>query len=99
MCLFIIFYYLLIVRSQLHSHANSPPILIIPDRNWRISETEPVGQIISRIRADDSEHDELIFGLEPAYKGTNNPFRIDPVGGVVYLNESLVGRVSLINVN
>ncbi|KAM7362870.1 tyrosine kinase receptor Cad96Ca isoform 1-T2 [Cochliomyia hominivorax] len=80
------------VISQQHSHVNSPPILVVPDRNWRISETEPVGQIIARIRADDSENDELLFGLEPAYKGTNNPFRIDPVGGVVYLNESLVGR-------
>ncbi|KAI8121892.1 Tyrosine kinase receptor Cad96Ca [Lucilia cuprina] len=78
--------------SQEHAHVNSPPILIVPDRNWRISETEPVGQIISRIRADDSENDELIFGLEPAYKGTVNPFRIDPIGGVVYLNESLIGR-------
>lgn len=66
----------------------------MPDRNWRISELEPVGQIIARIRADDSENDELLFGLEPAYKGTNNPFRIDPVGGVVYLNDSLKGRVS-----
>lgn len=68
---------------------------MVPDRNWRISETEPVGQIIARIRADDSENDELVFGLEPAYKGTGNPFRIDPVGGVVYLNESLNGRVSV----
>ncbi|TMW50031.1 hypothetical protein DOY81_004897 [Sarcophaga bullata] len=79
-------------RSQEHTHLNSPPVLIVPDRNWRISELEPVGQIIARIRADDSENDELIFGLESAYKGTNNPFRIDPVGGVVYLNDSLKGR-------
>ncbi|XP_061389167.1 tyrosine kinase receptor Cad96Ca [Musca vetustissima] len=74
---------------QEHYHLNTPPILIVPDRNWRISENEPVGQIIARIRADDPENDDLIYGLEAQYKV---PFHIDPVGGVVYLNESLVGR-------
>ncbi|XP_073812331.1 tyrosine kinase receptor Cad96Ca [Musca autumnalis] len=81
-----------LVSSQERFHLNTPPILIVPDRNWRISENEPVGQIIARIRADDPEKDDLIFGLEAQYKGIKLPFRIDPVGGVVYLNESLVGR-------
>lgn len=80
--------------SQQHFRLNTPPILIVPDRNWRISESERVGQIIARIRADDSENDELVFGLESQYKDTKIPFRIDPIGGVVYLNESLNGRVS-----
>ncbi|XP_037895093.1 tyrosine kinase receptor Cad96Ca [Glossina fuscipes] len=77
---------------QEHTHLNTPPILIIPDRNWRIAENEPVGQIIARVRADDSESDELIFGLESQFKDNQLPFRIDPIGGVVYLNESLAGR-------
>ncbi|XP_013109290.1 tyrosine kinase receptor Cad96Ca [Stomoxys calcitrans] len=71
---------------------NSPPILVVPDRNWRIMENEPIGQIITRIRADDSENDELVFGLESQYNSTKIPFRIDPIGGVVYLSDSLVGR-------
>jgi fibroblast growth factor receptor 1 len=86
---------------------NTPPIMLV-DRNWRISETEPVGSVITRVRADDAEKDELTFDLEPKsynnlYYGdssnTNSsekslPFRIDPKTGVVRLNESLIGRVS-----
>lgn len=74
----------------------------MPERNWRIPETEPVGQIITRIRAEDPENDDLVFGLEPHFLShfdndndtENLPFRIDSVRGIVYLNESLVGRVS-----
>ncbi|XP_058982601.1 tyrosine kinase receptor Cad96Ca isoform X2 [Musca domestica] len=80
------------VLSQEHFHLNTPPILLVPDRNWRIPENETVGQIIARIRADDSENNDLTFGLEAQYEGIRLPFRIDPVGGIVYLNESLVGR-------
>ena len=77
------------------------------DRNWRISETEEVGSIIARVRAEDAENDHLQFGLEPLFHGnygsTNNnegttndklPFRISTQSGIVYLNESLLGRVS-----
>ncbi|XP_069969180.1 tyrosine kinase receptor Cad96Ca isoform X2 [Bactrocera oleae] len=79
---------------------NTPPILYVPERNWRIPETEPVGQIITRIRAEDPENDDLVFGLEPHFLShfdndndtENLPFRIDSVRGIVYLNESLVGR-------
>lgn len=74
----------------------------MPERNWRIPETEPVGQIITRIRAEDPENDDLVFGLEQHFLSNydnnnykeNLPFRIDSVRGIVYLNESLVGRVS-----
>ncbi|XP_054738114.1 tyrosine kinase receptor Cad96Ca isoform X1 [Anastrepha obliqua] len=88
------------VSSQQHSLVNTPPILYVPERNWRIPETEQVGQIITRIRAEDPENDELVFGLEPHNlfnyddhsDKENLPFRIDPVRGIVYLNESLTGR-------
>lgn len=84
---------------------NAPPILYIQERNWRISEAEQVGQIIDRVRAEDADGDDLIFGMEPRFispmessQNSNGPsklpFRIDPVTGVVYLNESLAGRVS-----
>lgn len=87
---------------------NAPPILYIQDRNWRISETEQVGQIIVRVRAEDADGDDLVFGMEPRFlspmessqQNSNGasklPFRIDPVTGVVYLNESLAGRVSIL---
>jgi len=83
---------------------NAPPILYVRERNWRISEAEEVGQIIDRVRAEDADGDDLIFGIEPRFltpgqQSSNNPnklpFRIDQDTGVVYLNESLVGRVSL----
>lgn len=67
------------------------------EQHWRISEVETVGSIIARVRAEDAENDILQFGLEPHYLNTGKnmdsyPFRIDPSTGVVYLNETLIGR-------
>lgn len=51
------------------------------------------------MRADDGENDQLEFGLEPLAYGKyatdedKLPFRIDKETGVVYLNETLQGRV------
>lgn len=79
---------------------NAPPTLQF-DRNWQIPETEKVGTVITRVRGSDSEGRSLEFGLEPLqFDGANKkpeklPFRIDPVTGVVYLNESLIGRVRI----
>ncbi|XP_034664952.1 tyrosine kinase receptor Cad96Ca isoform X2 [Drosophila subobscura] len=82
---------------------NAPPILYVRERNWRISEAEKVGQIIDRVRAEDPDGDELLFGIEPRFlppQGSDGgastpeklPFHIDSQTGVVYLNESLMGR-------
>uniref|UniRef100_A0A034WTS2 receptor protein-tyrosine kinase n=1 Tax=Bactrocera dorsalis TaxID=27457 RepID=A0A034WTS2_BACDO len=89
-----------VIEPASTSLLNTPPILYVPERNWRIPETEPVGQIITRIRAEDPENDDLVFGLEPHFLSNfdnnndkeNLPFRIDSVRGIVYLNESLIGR-------
>lgn len=68
------------------------------ERNWKINETEKVDTVITRVQAHDSEDDILTFDLEPNTnfntEKTNDrlPFRIDPHTGVVYLNESLLGR-------
>lgn len=67
------------------------------EQHWRISELETVGSIIARVRAEDAENDILQFDLEPHYLNTGGsmdsyPFRIDPATGVVYLNETLIGR-------
>lgn len=74
------------------------------DRNWRLSESEPVGNIITRVRAEDNEQDKLTYGLEPHdhYNGNNKlqlplPFFINSTTGIVYLNETLKGRVSTFN--
>lgn len=69
------------------------------DRNWRIFENEKIGSVVTRVRADDGENDQLEFGLEPLAYGKyatdedKLPFRIDKETGVVYLNETLQGRV------
>ncbi|KAH8363365.1 hypothetical protein KR084_009073 [Drosophila pseudotakahashii] len=90
-------------QSEAHDQ-NAPPILYVRERNWRISETEKVGQIIDRVRAEDPDGDDLIFGIEPRFSlppgsGGNGasstqkiPFQIDRETGVVTLNESLAGR-------
>lgn len=63
-----------------------------------------MGQIIDRVRAEDADGDDLVFGIEPRFlpligssQHSNTqgklPFRIDRNTGVVYLNESLSGRV------
>uniref|UniRef100_A0A8D9A9C4 receptor protein-tyrosine kinase n=2 Tax=Cacopsylla melanoneura TaxID=428564 RepID=A0A8D9A9C4_9HEMI len=77
---------------------NTPPILWL-DRNWVVSELEPVGSIVARVNARDDQDDPLEFGLEPhagfGSVGVSNrslSFRIDNETGTVYTNESLVGR-------
>lgn len=102
---YVIFGWILFIPASAQEQ-NAPPILYIQERNWRISEAEQVGQIIDRVRAEDADGDDLIFGMEPRFlspmessqQNSNGPsklpFRIDPVTGVVYLNESLAGRVS-----
>ncbi|XP_012525889.1 tyrosine kinase receptor Cad96Ca isoform X2 [Monomorium pharaonis] len=76
---------------------NTPPIMWL-DRNWRLPETEPVGNVITRVRAEDNEQDKLTYGLEPHdhYNGNKLqpplPFFIDNRTGIVFLNETLKGR-------
>lgn len=91
------------VNCQQLSALNTPPLLNV-ERNWRILENEPVNTVVQRVTANDVERDNLEFGLEYKKMGNydavidtsndndNIPFRIDE-NGVVYLNESLMGRV------
>ncbi|XP_060645798.1 tyrosine kinase receptor Cad96Ca [Drosophila nasuta] len=91
---------LLFAHQVAAQEQNGPPILYVRERNWRISEEEQVDQVIERVRAEDADGDDLVFGIEPRFlnpTGSNQqnpkiPFRIDPDTGVVYLNESLKGR-------
>ncbi|KAH8314235.1 hypothetical protein KR074_003759 [Drosophila pseudoananassae] len=87
--------------SQVAAHdQNAPPILYVRERNWRIPESERVGQFIDQVRAEDPDGDDLIFGIEPRFSpipGSGDtpeklPFHIDRESGVVTLNESLAGR-------
>lgn len=86
----------ILVASQATSD-NTPPILWL-DRDWRIPANEPVGSVVTRVHADDNEHDKLVYGLEArdhlGHPTKELPFRIDPDTGVVYTNRSLADRVS-----
>ncbi|XP_064556878.1 tyrosine kinase receptor Cad96Ca-like isoform X1 [Drosophila montana] len=93
----------LFVCEVIGQDQNAPPTLYVRERNWRISEAEEVGQIIDRVRAEDADGDDLVFGIEPRFLSpigasqhantpSKLPFRIDPNTGVVYLNETLLGR-------
>lgn len=81
---------------------NTPPVVIL-DRNWVLPDTEPVGSIVTRVRAHDAEQDDLIYGLEPLghkYNGDDSPqpplpFTIDNKTGTIFLNETLKGRVNI----
>lgn len=72
-----------------------PPLLTF-ERNWKIKETEPVGSVIIKIT---SQEHGVTYELEPKPNPLDTsfnqslPFRIDNRTGVVYLNESLKGRV------
>lgn len=78
---------------------NTPPIMWL-DRNWVLPDNEPVGSIVTRVRAEDNEQDTLTYGLEPLghnYNGDDSPqpplpFFIDNSTGTVFLNETLKGR-------
>lgn len=84
---------------------NTPPVMWL-DRNWILSETEPVGSIVTRVRAEDSQFDDLIFGLEPlghSYNGDDSPqpplpFSINNETGTIYVNETLKGKVNILRI-
>lgn len=71
---------------------NTPPVVLV-DSLWRISEDEKVGTAIARVQANDDDPNEVFtFDMEPEIENQTLPFRINKDTGVVYLNESLVGR-------
>lgn len=70
---------------------NTPPVILV-DRNWRIRENTTVNTLITQVRAEDSDNDELEFGLDPLGPGQLQPFVIDSNTGYVYLNESIEGK-------
>lgn len=78
---------------------NTPPVVRL-DRNWMLLDSEPVGNVVTRVTAEDNEDDQLIYGLEPSGHPLNwentpqppLPFYIDNSTGTVYVNESLKDR-------
>lgn len=79
---------------------NTPPTVYL-NRNWVLRESDPVGYVVERVRAEDNEQDELTYGLEPSSLNYNRdaapqpplPFAINNATGIIYLNETLKGRV------
>jgi hypothetical protein len=79
---------------------NTPPVITPFNRDWVIHDTDPVGEVIVRVKAEDAEKDHLEYGLEvKAYSGAGSadrplPITINSTTGVVKINESLINRVS-----
>jgi hypothetical protein len=78
---------------------NTPPTIYV-DRNWVVQDTDPVGEVVARAKAEDPEKDPLEYGLEAkGYGGAGStdrplPFTINSTTGGVKINESLINRVS-----
>lgn len=66
------------------------------DRNIRLWDTDPIGHQVIKVRAEDSEDDDLTFSLEKkdADSQESLPFSINNMTGIVVVNETLQGRVS-----
>ena len=85
-------------RAQLSD--NTPPVMWLLDRDWRVPSTERPGEVVTRVKARDNEDDQLTFGLAPPdnfghFPGPA-PFTVDPTSGVVTVNDSLTSLVSII---
>lgn len=75
---------------------NTPPIMYL-DRKWIIQDTAPLGEIVARVKAEDSEMDRLSYGLEARSNGGSAPikslpFVISNTTGIVKVNDSLLNR-------
>uniref|UniRef100_A0A336MZ86 CSON008904 protein n=1 Tax=Culicoides sonorensis TaxID=179676 RepID=A0A336MZ86_CULSO len=84
-----------VVDAQLQTF-NTPPTINV-DREWVVKEDEPIGSVVTRVKAQDQEQDELTFdlGLPEYYENgygmiKQSPFTIDSTG-IVKVNESLEG--------
>ncbi|XP_041970650.1 tyrosine kinase receptor Cad96Ca [Aricia agestis] len=63
------------------------PTITHVERNWFVMSTDPVGSIVTRVTADRSGGQQMIFGLETT--GPPTPFTINPQTGVVSVNDTL----------
>ncbi|KAJ8983276.1 hypothetical protein NQ317_010526 [Molorchus minor] len=85
------------IAAQGQLSDNTPPTMWL-ERSWNIKENETIGSRIAQAHGEDAENQDLLYDLEPIQFPGNKkpterlPFRIDPVTGTVYLNESLEGR-------
>ncbi|XP_068085169.1 tyrosine kinase receptor Cad96Ca [Anabrus simplex] len=92
---------LLWIKGSAQYSDNSPPVIWIPERSWEIMDSEPVGSEVTRVHGDDSDGDQVIYGIEQKnnhFDGVNTkaidlPFSIDPYSGRITINDSLADRI------
>jgi hypothetical protein len=90
---------LLLLFSTTHSRGIEPATIAV-DRNWIIPESTQIGTIVKTVHVQSDNNQTIQYSLEyddPFNPNLENPFWIDQSTGYVYLNTSLVGRVSLSN--
>ena len=69
------------------------------NREWQVASNEPLGSVVVRADARDSDGDPLVYGLVPTssdhfgHLDRPAPFRIDDQTGVVYVNDTLTELV------
>lgn len=78
---------LAIASSQAPPGFNLPAIMHV-DRNWNVMPTEPIGSFVTKVYSESSL--PVTFGLETTDPPA--PFRIDPITGVVTVNDTLIDK-------
>ncbi|GJQ72955.1 hypothetical protein Trydic_g1597 [Trypoxylus dichotomus] len=82
-------------EAQCNGDFLSPPpsLNVNTERYLQLPESTAVNSTIATAYGDYSGDEVLTYGLEPKEEGESIPFRIDSESGVLFLNESLEGKV------
>ncbi|XP_034829847.1 tyrosine kinase receptor Cad96Ca isoform X2 [Maniola hyperantus] len=75
------------VSSQMMPPGFSLPAITHVERNWYVMSTDPIGAVVTRVHRDQTGSESVTYGLETS--GPPTPFKIDPISGVVRVNDTL----------
>ncbi|CAG9559573.1 unnamed protein product [Danaus chrysippus] len=65
----------------------SLPAITHVDRNWFVMSSDPIGSVVTKVYSDRTGTQNVKYGLETF--GPPTPFKIDPVSGIVTVNDTL----------
>lgn len=71
----------------------SLPAITHVDRNWFVMSNDPIGSVVTKVYSDRTGTQNVKYGLETF--GPPTPFKIDPVSGIVTVNDTLKDKVNI----